>query len=103
MTTTKKKSEGYTIDGTRFNAIRNSNEPLVLDAMRKLLDRYPDFCGCDLCMQDVYAAALNNLPPRYAQEVGINLQKHKMQDSRTREAEERVAAAILKVSRHPSH
>ncbi len=30
-----------------------------------LRGKFPDFCGCDLCRDDVLVFALNRIPPRY--------------------------------------
>ena len=44
--------------------IRNYMEDCVLDLLGPVLDSL-NACKCDNCIHDVYALALNNLPPRY--------------------------------------
>ena len=45
--------------------IRNLVEDHAREAYRNLLGKFPDFCGCEICQQDVLVYALNRLPPRY--------------------------------------
>jgi competence protein ComFB len=45
--------------------IRNVTEEHVQGAYDSLRPRYPDFCGCDLCRDDVLVYTLNRVPARY--------------------------------------
>lgn len=46
----------------------------------RLRDSFPDFCGCDVCRDDVIVFALNRIPPHYVtQRRGAVLQHLKMQ------------------------
>jgi len=45
--------------------IRNLVEGHAREAYMEIRGRFPDFCGCDICTQDVLVYALNRLPPRY--------------------------------------
>jgi competence protein ComFB len=45
--------------------IKNCMEDLVWNCYSSILRKYPDFCGCQTCVSDVLALALNNLPPKY--------------------------------------
>ena len=45
--------------------IRNLVEEHVQAAYDALRPHFPDFCGCDLCRDDVLVFALNRVPPRY--------------------------------------
>ena len=49
--------------------IRNLVESRVEEAYQALRPRYPDFCGCDICREDVMVFALNRLAPRYVTSV----------------------------------
>ncbi|MCL7488118.1 MAG: late competence development ComFB family protein [Desulfobulbaceae bacterium] len=51
-----------------LSRIYNKNEKRVVLAMEKLLDRINDWQPEGLDVQDIYALALNSLPPRYVQE-----------------------------------
>jgi competence protein ComFB len=45
--------------------IHNLVEEHVLAAYESLRPRYPDFCGCEICKDDVLVYALNRVPARY--------------------------------------
>ena len=45
--------------------IRNLVEDHAREAYAEIRGRFPDFCGCEVCRQDVLVYALNRLPPRY--------------------------------------
>jgi len=45
--------------------IRNLVEEHARELYAEIRDRFPDFCGCETCAQDVLIYALNRLPPRY--------------------------------------
>jgi hypothetical protein len=45
--------------------IRNLVEDHAREAYMHLQGRFPDFCGCEVCQQDVLVYSLNRLPPRY--------------------------------------
>ena len=45
--------------------IRNLVEEHVREAYQGIKKRFPEFCGCDLCREDVLVFALNRVPPRY--------------------------------------
>lgn len=55
--------------------IRNRNERRILENFTLILDEYPDFQPDIIDIQDIYALALNGLPPRYAQEGAIVLRE----------------------------
>jgi len=61
------REEDYYIDDHNLEEVRNSNEILVVKVMRRLRDEFPDFDGCQICIEDVYAASLNQLTPMYKQ------------------------------------
>jgi len=45
--------------------IRNLSEDHVIQAYGSLRQHYPDFCGCDICREDVLVFTLNRVAPRY--------------------------------------
>ena len=45
--------------------IQNLVEGRVRESYGALVPRFPQFCGCDTCRDDVLVYALNRLPPRY--------------------------------------
>jgi competence protein ComFB len=49
--------------------IQNLVEPRVQESYGSLVSRFPDFCACEACREDVLVYALNRLPPRYVTSV----------------------------------
>jgi len=45
--------------------IHNLVEEHVRDCYDGVVKRFPDFCGCFICREDVYVYALNRISPRY--------------------------------------
>ncbi len=45
--------------------IRNLVEDHVRTSFETLRPHFKEFCGCDLCIDDVQVFALNRVPPRY--------------------------------------
>ena len=45
--------------------IRNLAEDHVHASYESLRSRFPDFCGCDVCRDDVLVYTLNRVPARY--------------------------------------
>lgn len=45
--------------------IRNLIEERVQEAYEGVARRFPKFCGCEVCREDVLVFALNRVPPRY--------------------------------------
>lgn len=45
--------------------MKNLNEIVVAQEFERLKPQFPDFCGCEVCQDDVIVYALNKLPPRY--------------------------------------
>jgi competence protein ComFB len=45
--------------------IRNLVEDHARDCYATIVRRFPDFCGCDVCREDVLVYALNRVGPRY--------------------------------------
>jgi len=45
--------------------IHNLVEEHVRDCYDAVAKKFPEFCGCFICREDVYVYALNRLTPRY--------------------------------------
>ncbi len=78
--------------------IKNRNERRVLEHLTLILDEYPDFEPDILDIQDIYALALNALPPRYTQETAIVLKETVTE----RHIQEALRRAIEKVEGRPT-
>lgn len=85
------KEDAYSIDGTCFIGIRNRNELRVIKEIRKLLDDDTTVPLSCKGWQDVYALALNSLPPRYTQSGTIVLRDPVHKDAIHKAVREAVA------------
>ena len=75
----------YNVGNVNLFHIRNRNEVRVVAEMPRVLSEFPDFIPNDLDMEDIYALALNSLPPRYVQHGAIVLNEP-VKDEMIREA-----------------
>ena len=82
-----------------LSRICNKNEKRVIQAMEKILATIDDWEPEALDIQDIYALALNNLPPRYVQE-GTLVFNEKVKNE---VVEQEVLAAIEKVRKSPNY
>ncbi|MDH4224737.1 MAG: late competence development ComFB family protein [Deltaproteobacteria bacterium] len=95
----KPTKEDYFINDCDLSHIRNRNELRVIRLLRKQLPEEKDFCGCRICVEDVYAATLNTIPPQYAQ-TGSILMEHKPSDDEILRV---LHQAIARVKHNPTH
>jgi hypothetical protein len=89
----------YQINGFSLEQVRNRNELRVVEFLRQELPNKAGFCGCRICVEDAYAAAMNSMSPQYAQIGSIILRKHPTED----EVRDTVVKAIERVHSHPKH
>lgn len=89
----------YEINGFSLEPIRNRNETRLVRLLRDLLPTLDGFCGCRVCVEDVYAATLNTLAPRYAQPGSVLIRAEPGHD----ELRDKVLAAVERVRAHPNH
>lgn len=59
--------------GMDISGIRNSNEDRVIRLLPQALEDFPDFKPQQMDIEDIYALALNRLPPRYKQQKTIQI------------------------------
>lgn len=95
----KELAERYNVGDTNLFFIRNRNERRVIDAIPRILAEYPGFIPNTIDLQDIYALALNSLPPRYVQQGSIVLREPVRQD----EIEEAVRTAMDTVRVRPNY
>lgn len=93
-------SSKYVINGYSLANIRNRHEVRVIDALRKLIPTHKTFCGCRLCVEDVYALALNTFLPHYVQRGAIILRREPPTEA---DFEAAVSEAMDRVSERPNH
>lgn len=82
-----------------LSRISNKNEKRVIQAMEKILATISDWDPEALDIQDIYALALNSLPPRYVQEGTIVFNER----VKNEEVEKVVREAIEKVRTSPNY
>lgn len=95
----KELAERYAVGDTDLFWIRNRNERRVIEALPRILADNPDFNPNTIDLQDVYALALNSLPPRYVQQGSIVLREPVRQD----EIEDAVRVAVETVRKRPNY
>jgi competence protein ComFB len=80
--------------------VRNANYERVVAVMDKLLkERCSDMCGCQRCIDDIAAIALNYLPPHYY----VDFEEEKEIGSPWVMVETAVVEAIDRVLENPNH
>lgn len=82
-----------------LSRIHNRNEKRVVQTMDQVFAAIEDWEPEALDIQDIYALALNALPPRYVQEGTIVFNE----SVRSAEIEQAVREAVDKVRRKPNH
>lgn len=84
-------------------AIKNDMEYLVKAEVRKYRENCKTdqiFCRCPLCEADIFALALNHLPPRYCHEKNFGFTASQGLGNDVKKA---VVLAVEKVNRRPRH
>jgi competence protein ComFB len=89
-----------------LSEIVNVNEELVIELMEIVFDEDQTLCRCPVCIEDIYALALNQLKPLYVQitfkeKASKNTELTKRIDMA--HVEKIVRAAVGKVSKNPYH
>lgn len=90
----------YEINGFDMAKVRNRNERRVVEAMRKAVEKTKGFCGCQLCLEDVYALSMNKVPSHYVQAGAIILGAKTPPD---KGLEKIVLTAVKAVKKTPNH
>lgn len=88
----------YRLGNISFYKIRNRTERRVLKMLPEVLEEYPDYKPNALDLQDIYALALNSLPPHYVQEFTIVF-KEKTEHDQIKTA---IREALEKVRQRPT-
>ena len=92
--------ERYLYNDFSLASVRNRQESRVVRAMREIVPKDPEFCGCRICVEDVYAMALNLLPAHYVQSGAMVLGEPPPNDDDIRRA---VTDALDTVRVRPNH
>ena len=94
------KSEKYLAFGVDLSKVRNAWETRLIKCMIDILPKYPEFDYCSICIQDVYALAMNQLNPKYVQH-GTVLLKKEYTDKDFIDVIEIAVEQVLKNPNHP--
>ncbi len=97
--TAETKSEKYMVLGFSLQKIRNFYEIEVVKQMNEVIDEFPNFDKCQLCIEDVYALSLKNIPPKYVQQGGMVL----IREVSNSEIRRLIRNAIKIVTENPNH
>lgn len=92
--------EKYKFNKYSLDKVRNRQEARVIDTMEQLLSGAGEFCGCRLCVEDVYAISLNAVPAHYVQAGSMILRQ---QPPSQQDLARVVQDAIDKVKVRPNH
>jgi competence protein ComFB len=103
MVIISRDSLDYRVEGHSLGEIFNFNEQAVLETMREIYESDPSLCKCSLCIEDIFALALNSLPPRYIQATSMTEYEASPDYIGNDEVREKVATAVEKVSKRPNH
>ncbi|MCP4752263.1 MAG: late competence development ComFB family protein [Proteobacteria bacterium] len=95
------KTAAYEIFDISLENVRNNHEAKVIKFMKELIPQFPEFDYCSICIQDVYALSLNQLPPKYAQ-AGTIILKKDLKDEDFRDVVESAIEQVTKQTNHPA-
>ena len=93
----------FSVQGHSLIDLTNYHEQAVLEEMRRVYDGDDAPCGCSLCVEDIYALALNSLPPRYIQATSVRSYRESTSYVRDDEIRQKVLDAVEKVRARPNH
>ena len=93
------KKDRYLLDGCSVEHVRNRNELKAIQILEEVLKEFKDFDHCQLCIEDVYGLTINQLPVRYVQVGGLNLNRGLSDD----DIREIARKSIQRVIEKPSH
>jgi hypothetical protein len=93
----------YLIQGHSLADLPNYHEQAVLKMLREVYAGGNPPCGCSLCVEDIYALALNSLPARYIQATSVRSYETSASFVSDDEVRKRVLSAMEKVRESPNH
>ena len=85
--------------------VKNIMEIIVEDYIKSVLEEYPDQCQCSICMADIKALTLNQLPPKYIRSAkgGVIVRANETNPSEKVRILQAVAKSVEVVGRDPRH
>ena len=89
----------YIIENLNLESIRNRNEVRVVAQLKRVLPDLKNFCGCRVCVEDVYGATLSLVPCQYAQVGSIVVNPMPSDD----DIHDKILEAVERVRANPTH
>ncbi len=93
------KKEKYDSFGVNLENVRNTWETRLIKCMNDVLPEFGEFDYCAICIQDVYALAMNQLTPKYVQQGTVLL----MKEYSNQDFKDVIEIAVEKILMNPNH
>jgi competence protein ComFB len=90
-----------TVMGHDLENVYNLNEGAVVEAIERIIAADDSICKCKMCLEDVFALALNTLPAKYVQSYYSTHDVNKLVDSK--QIDKVVSETVKKVAKNPHH
>ncbi len=87
--------------GHDLENVYNINEGAVVEVVERILADDDSICKCKMCLEDIFALALNKLPARYVQSYYSTHDVAELLDRK--QVEKTVKAAVKQVAKSPHH
>lgn len=103
MKISSRENVDFEVAGHSLQDLGNIHEQAVLEALREIYAGKNPPCGCALCVEDIYALALNSLPPRYVQATRLEDYLQSADAVKPADIRKQVQQAVKKVRQKPNH
>ena len=90
-----------TVMGHELDNVYNLNEGAVVEAIERIVTADETLCKCKMCLEDIFALALNTLPAKYVQSYYSTHDVNKLVDSKL--IEKVVKETAKKIAKNPHH
>ncbi len=94
------------IHGVPLDRIRNAVEVLACRMLERKLERIPEICRCQQCVEDMYCLALNRAPSLYyhsTSSFALRLEDQGPPSDILDKLDHAIDHAIMRVGENPSH
>lgn len=94
------------INGVPLDRIRNAVEVLACRMFERKLERIPEICRCQQCVEDMYCLALNHVQPLYyhsTSSFALRLEDQGPPTDIIDTIDRAIDHAIIRVGENPSH
>ena len=90
-----------TVMGHELDNVYNINEGAVVEAIESIAADDDTLCKCKMCLEDIFALALNTLPAKYVQSYYSTHDVNTLVDKK--EIEKVVKETAKKIAKNPHH